>query len=122
MSDTIEWRSTTYRVFVGCGNIYITIDYNKDNSIHRIRIQRTSKFKCPIIMRDSLARQATFQARRDIGQLVKDLKGNPYNACDSYNITITSKMKNNELAGYSCADAISKIIEREVENGQCSKK
>jgi len=52
-------------------------------------------------MRDSLAKQATFQVRRDPAQLIKDLKGSRAHACKNYNITCQA---------FSCSDAVAQVI------------
>lgn len=103
--DFTCYRSKTYGIVVGCGRIYITIDYNPDGTFHKVRIPRNTKFNCSLVIRDSLAKQATFQGRRDPKQLVKDLKGSKAHACKNYNITCKA---------YSCADAVSKVIDREI--------
>ena len=95
------YNSKTYAVRCGCGNLYITIDYNQDGSFHKLRIPRNTKFNCTLIARDSLAKQATYQARRDPKQLIKDLKGNKAHACKNYNITCKA---------FSCSDAVAQVI------------
>ncbi len=98
--------SKTYKVKVGCGNIYITIVYNKDGSIHRVRLPRNTKFNCSLIFRDGMAKEATYKARRDMPQLIKDFKGRkPDLVCDNYNINCQA---------YSCRDAIAKVFEYET--------
>ena len=104
--------SKTYKVLVGCGNIYITCDLKEDGSLHKVRMQRTSKVKCSISILQPLFRSATFQSRRDILQAIKDHKGSEAYACDRYNIIIKSAMKQGKLAAYSCADAIARVLER----------
>ena len=37
--------SKTFKVLVGCGNLYVTCDFKKDGHLHKIRMQRTSKLK-----------------------------------------------------------------------------
>jgi len=99
--------SSTHRVRTGCGNLYICIDFNQDGSIHKIRIPRNTKFNCSLIVRDSLAKQATFQVRRDPAQLIKDLKGSKAHACEKYNITCQA---------FSCSDALAQVIQTVVGN------
>ena len=99
------YKSKTYGIKVGCGTFFCIIDYNSDGSIHKVRIPRNTKFNCSLITRDSLAKQATFQIRRDPKQLIKDLKGSKAHACEKYNITCKA---------FSCSDAISKVVDREI--------
>jgi hypothetical protein len=98
------YKSKTYGIAVGCGRIFICLDYNSDGSFHKIRIPRNTKFNCSLIVRDSLAKQATYQARRDPKQLVKDLKGTKAHACKNYNINCQA---------FSCSDAVANVIRRE---------
>lgn len=108
-----EWFSKTYRVQVGCGNLYVIIDYNNDGSFHKVRIPRNTKFHCPLIVRDGLSREATYKGRRDIKQLIKDFKGRkPDACCDKY--TVVSK-------AYSCRDAIAQVFEKEEKTKRTSK-
>jgi len=108
-------HSKTYKVLVGCGNIYITCDLNPDGSLHKVRMQRTSKVHCSISILQPLFRSATFQTRRDILQAIKDHKGSEIDACDKYNIAIKSAMKQGKLAAYNCSDAIARVLERILE-------
>jgi len=96
-----EWKSETYRIKVGCGNLYCTVIFNADGSIHKVWIPRNSRFNCSLITRDSLSTQATYQARREPSQLIKDLKGSKAHCCEKYNITCQA---------YSCSDAVAKVV------------
>ena len=98
--EFVEWESATYGIKVGCGTLFIIVDYNKDDTIHRIRIPRNSKFKCDLVMRDVLARQSTFEVRHDPSQLVKDLKNQ---TCAEYHVGCKAR---------SCFDAMARTIER----------
>lgn len=93
-----EWKSVTYGARVGCGTLFIIVDYNADDTIHRIRIPRNSKFQCDLVMRDVLSRQSTFQVRRDPAQLIKDLKGQQ---CAPYYAGCKAR---------SCFDAMAQVI------------
>jgi hypothetical protein len=97
-------KSKTYGIRVGCGNLFIIVEYNADGSFHKIKIPRNTKFDCSLIARDSLAKQATFQGRRDPKQLVKDLKGSKAHCCKNYNITSKA---------FSCSDAVAQVIVKE---------
>lgn len=99
--DFDSMPSQTYKTRVGCGNLYITICYDEKRRFKRLFIPRNSKFHCDLIVRDGLARQATFQGKRSLKQLVKDLRGSKAHHCDKYNITAEAN---------SCQDAISKTI------------
>ena len=104
---TSLYKSRTHGVKVGCGTFYITVERNQDGSFHKVRIPRNTKFNCSLMSRDALAKQATFQGRRDPKQLVKDLKGSKAHACKNYNITCKA---------YSCNDALSGVIKKELCN------
>jgi hypothetical protein len=95
----------THGIKVGCGNLFIVVEYNKDGSFHKVRIPRNTKFNCSLMMRDALAKDATYKIRRDPQQLIKDLKGNKAHACKNFNITCKA---------FSCADAVAKAVENEV--------
>ena len=103
--DFTHYPSKTYAVRVGCGNLFVIVDYNQDNTFHKIRIPRNTKFNCSLVIRDSLAKQATYQGRRDPAQLVKDLKGSKAHCCKNYNITCKA---------YSCSDAVAQVIKKEL--------
>jgi hypothetical protein len=110
--EYLTYKSKTYAIRVGCGNLYVTIDYNQNGSFHKIRIPRNTKFNCTLIARDSLAKQATFQIRREPKQLIKDLRGNKAHACKNYNITCKA---------YSCSDAIAKVVQKEIDEVSAKK-
>ena len=110
--DLIFKPSKTYKVLVGCGNIYITTDYKENGDLHKIRLQRTSKLKCSPSLLHPLFSSATFQSRRDIKQSIKDHKGSEVDACEKFNISIKSAMKQGKLAAYNCSDAIARVLER----------
>ena len=109
--DFESWSSKTVKVITGCGNLYITIDYKEDGTVHKVKLQRNSKFACPITVRESLGKQATFQARRDIKQMIKDLKGDKDNSCDKYDITIKNETEKGRLTAFSCSDAVARVLE-----------
>jgi len=108
------WPSRTYRYHVGCGKAYITVDYNKDGSIKRVCLQRNSKMKCPMTALDALSRQATYEARRDIKQAIKDLVGVDKQGkvipCEEYSIAVKTQGKKGHLWAYSCQDAVAKVL------------
>ena len=94
--------STTYGIKVGCGKLYVTICSDEARRFKRIFIPRNSKFHCDLIVRDGLARQATFQGKRSLKQLVKDLKGSRGNHCDKYTVNAQAA---------SCQDAVSQAVQ-----------
>jgi len=115
------WPSKTYRYHVGCGNAYITVDYNKDGSIARVCLQRNSKMKCSMTALDALSRQATYTARRDVKQAVKDLVGVDKQGkvipCEEYynNIfKIKKEAKEGRAWAYSCQDAMARVLRLEL--------
>jgi hypothetical protein len=111
-------ESKTFKVLTGCGNIYITADL-KNNVLHKIRMQRTSKLHCSPTVLNSLFRSVTFETRRDISQAIKDHKGSEDDVCEKFNITIKAQMRGGILAAYSCTDAIARVLEKIVEeNGK----
>ncbi len=97
--------SATYSITTGCGKLYATIVYDEKRRFKRLLIPRNSKFYCPLTTRDGLAKLATFQGKRSLRQLVKDLRGSKSHYCDKYHIGCEAT---------SCFDAISKIVEKWV--------
>lgn len=93
--------SVTYRIRVGCGNLYVTICYDEKRRFKRLFIPRNSKFHCDLVIRDGIARTATFQGKRSLRQLIRDLGGSKAHHCDKYNITAQAT---------SCQDAVSKAV------------
>ena len=104
--------SKTFKVAVGCGNIYITCDMKENGQLHKIRMQRTSKLKCSPSILHNLFSATTFQSRRDINQAIKDHKCTEADACDKFHIGLKSRMKKGELVAYNCSDAIARVLER----------
>ena len=73
-----EWSmfsSTTYAIRVGCGKLYITILYDDKKRFKRLFIQRNSKFFCDLVHRYHIEKLATYMGRRNVSQLIKDLRG-----------------------------------------------
>jgi len=93
--------STTYGIKVGCGRIYVTILYDEKRRFKRLFIPRNSKFYCPLTTRDAIARLATFQGKRSLRQLVRDLRGSKAHYCDKYVIGCEAT---------SCFDAVSRAV------------
>ena len=95
--------SVTYGIRVGCGKLYITICSDKQRRFKRVFIPRNSKFSCDLTVRDGLARLATFQGKRSIRQLVRDLGGSKGHHCEKYSVSCEAA---------SCQDAVAKSISR----------
>ena len=116
--DVELFDSKTYRTNVGCGHFYITV-CKKDGQIVRVIIYPKRDFDCDITFFDALNRQTTFQTNRELEQAVKDLKGNDHpkegHYCKGYGIKVKSAMKSGKFWGYSCADAVSQILTKEIE-------
>jgi hypothetical protein len=106
--------SKTYCVYVGCGKIYVTVDYD-EGEMCRIHINRNSKdLTCPMTAIDSLNRSSTFQVKREPRQLLKDEIGGERHCCEKYGVAVTSWRKSGRMTGYSCQDAVARIL---IKNG-----
>jgi len=108
------YPSQTYKIRVGCGNLYVTICYDNKRRFKRLFIPRNSKFYCPITTRDAISKLATYEGRRNIKQLIKDLRGDKFtHHCDKYNVTSEA---------VSCFDAVSKVMEKWLKRKRKKKK
>lgn len=97
-------NSVTYRIKVGCGNLYVTIVTRDKGRFDRVIIPRQSKFYCPHTTRDAIQRLVTFGGRRNLRQVIKDLRGDKFgHHCDKYNVNAEAS---------SCFDAVSKVLEK----------
>ena len=114
--------SKTWKVLTGCGNIYITADFTT-GGLHKIRLQRSSKLKCPLSVLTPLFRSATYQSRRDIEQSIDDHKAKldpqsgQMDCCDMFNASVKGAWKRGELAAYSCSDALARVLEIIIKEG-----
>ena len=101
--------SSTYRIRVGCGNLYVIICYDEKRRFKRLFIPRNSKFYCPLTTRDAIAKLATFGSKRNLRQTIKDLRGErplvdgKGHYCEKYNI---------KAEATSCFDAVSKVLSK----------
>lgn len=96
--------SQTYKIRCGCGNLYCTIVYDEKKRFKRLFIPRNSKFYCPLTTRDAIAKLATYEGKRNLKQLIKDLRGDKFgHHCDKYNVTAEAS---------SCFDAVSQALSR----------
>ena len=108
-----EYPSKTHKVRVGCDAIYITILF-KDHTIFKVILHHNKDLKCSRTMFDDLNKQTTFQTRRDLNQTIKDLiKPNEQYACEECNIFVKRAIKQNKLAGYTCGDAMARVLLKE---------
>ncbi len=110
------WKSKTTKVLTGCGWIYVTIDYTEEGKIHKVRMQRTNKLYCSPSVLTPLFKSCTYTSRRDIKQAIEDYEGSEVDACEKFNISVKSKMKQGELGAYSCSDAISRVLKKEIKD------
>lgn len=103
------YNSTTYSIKTGCGNLYVTICSDEKRRFKRLFIPRNSKFYCPLTTRDAIAKLATYQGRRSVRQLIKDLRGErpligkAGHYCEKYSIVAEAT---------SCFDAVSKALDK----------
>ena len=95
---------------VGCGNIYITFDFNDKGNVDRIAFQRNSKMLCDPEILDGLSRTVTFQSRREVKQFLIDLSRDERSRCRGYNASVVGAIKQKKLFGYSCSDAMAKAL------------
>jgi len=122
MTDELEFdkfESKTYKVYTGCGNIYITV-CREDGQIVKTILHRKSNCRCDLTFFDALNRQTSFMTNRELEQTIEDLQGNDLpkegHYCHNYNISVKGRIKSGELGAYSCADAIAKCLKLEVLN------
>ena len=106
------FTSRTYKYKVGCGNIYITV-IDKNKKPHRVMIHRNSKFRCSLVMRDALARQSTFQKRRDVKQLIADLSHHRCESFEDLGFAGKAALKNSKYTATSCCDAVARCLKLE---------
>ena len=93
----------TFAIRVGCGSLYVIIVHDGKHRFRRLFIPRNSKFHCDLVVRDALARLATYQGKRNMGQLIKDLKGDKFgHRCEKFTVLCEAA---------SCFDAVSKALE-----------
>lgn len=99
-----EYPNATYGIKVGCGKLYVTICHDEKKRFKRLFIPRNSKFYCPLTTRDAISKLATYQGKRSLKQLVKDLKGDKWgHHCDKYTVLAEAS---------SCFDAVSQSLDR----------
>ena len=119
MNDDFDvFDSATYCIFTGCEKIYIIVD-SIEGTIVKVRVVRNSKKShCDLTFFDALNRGASFASARELEQVIEDYRGFEHgkdaHKCVNYNITVKAKEKQGLLTALSCADAVSKALEREV--------
>ena len=101
--DFDSMPSATYGIRTGCGRLYVTICCDEKRRFKRVFIPRNSKFHCDLVVRDGLARLATFQGKRSLRQAIRDLRGSKAHHCDKYNVTCQAT---------SCQDAVAISLQK----------
>ena len=111
------WDSATYRVLTGCGHLYVTV-CSMEGSIIKVIAHRKTSFMCDITFFDLMNRATTFMTNRDPEQAVEDYRGNYHQKeghyCEKCHVGVKGSIKRGELAAYSCADAVSRVLEKEI--------
>ncbi len=117
MDDFENWDSTTTAVQTGCGKLYITV-VKHEGQILKVITHRKSNFECDLTFFDALNRQTSFQTNRELEQTINDLRGaegqKEGHFCRKYGIQVRSAIKQGMLGAYSCADAVARVLEREI--------
>ncbi|MFH1226608.1 MAG: vitamin B12-dependent ribonucleotide reductase [Planctomycetota bacterium] len=100
---------STRKVKTGCGNLYVTINYDENGRPFELFSAMGKAGGCAASQTEGLSRLVSFSLRSgaDIKEVVKQLKGI---SCHS-----TSWGKGGKIL--SCADAISKALEESANNG-----
>jgi hypothetical protein len=94
--------SETIGIRVGCGILYAIICHDEKRRFKRLFIPRNSKFNCDLVLRDGLARTATYQGKRSLKQLIKDLRGDKFSHhCNKYHAGCQAA---------NCQDGISRML------------
>jgi len=89
----------TMGIKVGCGTLYVIICHDEKRRFKRLFIPRNSKFYCPLTTRDAIAKLCTYEGKRNIKQLIRDLRGSKFDhRCDKYHVGAEAS---------SCFDAVS---------------
>lgn len=111
-----ELRGETMRVKTGCGNLYVTVNYNKDKPFEVFAVLGKAG-GCSICQNEAMARLISLALRYDIPkeEIVKELK--------ELRCPLPVRYPAEEEI-FSCPDAISKVLEssREVECKTCEQK
>lgn len=102
--------STTYKVRVSCGNLYITVGlHNKDNKPFEIFIAGSKLRGCKA-NQESVARLVSVLLRNDLmDDAIKQLNGIICHACVMEKTKLPPEEKK-EIAN-SCGDAVAKILQ-----------
>jgi len=115
--DFDSWTSRTYSFQVGCGKIFITV-VSYAGQIIKVITHRKSIFACDLTFFDALNRQTSFQTNRELEQAIDDLMGNEHpregHFCHKYGIKVKSAVKQGKLGAFSCVDAVSQAIRKEI--------
>ena len=114
MTEHIEtnWDSKTYVKQVGCGNLYVTLCYFKDqerkNKIEQVLITGDKNSMCGDSYNDVCADSLTYEIRRI---------RNHHEAiaiCKNYRLQRCNNIVPNRDKTTSCADAIGQVIQTEL--------
>jgi len=94
-----------WKIETGCGNMYVTLTHDQDGLFEAFASLGKAG-QCGSAQIESICRMISMTLRSgvDISQIVKQLRG----------IRCPNIKLNNGLTVLSCADAIAKIIEREI--------
>jgi hypothetical protein len=118
MNDFETFDNATYCFWTGCGKLYVTV-LSKEGSLVKVIANRKSRYHCDITFFDALNRSASFASARELEQVIEDLRGFEHgkdaHKCVNNNITVKAKEKQGFLTALSCADAVSRALEKEVE-------
>lgn len=106
-------RGITEKVKIGCGNLYITVNYD-ENGICEVFTNLGRAGGCPS-QSEATSRLISIALRSgmDVEEVVEQLKGI---RCHS---TLRQKATNNNIKVLSCPDAIGKAIEKAMKTCEC---
>ncbi|MBW4827789.1 MAG: vitamin B12-dependent ribonucleotide reductase [Clostridiaceae bacterium] len=107
-------RGITEKVKIGCGNLYITVNYD-ENGICEVFTNLGRAGGCPS-QSEATSRLISIALRSgmDVEEVVEQLKGI---RCHS---TLRQKATNNNIKVLSCPDAIGKAIEKAMKTCECA--
>jgi hypothetical protein len=108
-----DFPSKTYAVKVGCDKAYITVAH-KDGKIWLVLFHYNKDLKCARALFDYFSKATTFQSRRELDQTIKDLlRPDEDYACEEYGILTKKALKEHKLFGFTCGDAIARVLIKE---------
>ncbi len=104
-------KGTTTKVSTGCGNLYVTINFDEENHPFEVFTQMGKAGGCDASQLEAVARLVSLALRSgvEIRSIIDQLKG----------IRCPSPSWEKGQRIFSCADAIARVIEKRIlENGQ----